>query len=685
MASTQRRVITRNRELLACTECRRRKLKCDREKPCTSCVKRGNEASCTYRRIANGLEHECGRRLQAEERLEHLERLVQQLAQHGNASSPQGQTISHQGADHQASRKDSSVERKASMSNEFVYNGSTHWSAMLEDIEGLRSAIIPDEAPTSDDDILESEENIVTNLILGPAVPLPLQQVLVQYLPMRYEADGLIAAYFRSGGICAPFIHASCFRRQYQEFWKDPLRAPVLWTSILFSICHIARNTLTISKDDEHPENRYIVASAHCLALGEYFRPKKFAVESLLLFAQAKCLTGPGMSPDIGLIFGLLIRLATRMGYHRDPKCFRLSAFEKEMRRRAWSLCMQLDLLVSFQLGLPSNIQYPTWDTQPPRNLHDSDFDEDVKELPSARPDTESTNIIFYIAKHRLMAVFEKILRHNLITGMDGTNEVDRLDAEIRSVYSALPETLRPRLIADSVVDSPSLIVTRLCVFFLYQKCLCVLHRPYVNRARVHSTQICHDAASNIVLYFLDSYKEFLPGGQMEAERWFMGSITWGDYLFGVMALCLTLCASSQSIARLDIQYQESLQLLERARDVCVEQSVRSKDSRRVRKVVDATLLHFGSLQSRSKGDAMVQLGSSTDSFDLSLMQSQFYGDQLNGIDNVRRDGLRDFSPDLTEVNWTESDLTASSIDDASWAYLGQFLNLSDGDIMPSM
>ena len=687
MESAKRRTITRNRAFLACTECRRRKLKCDRHTPCTSCARRADEASCTYQQSANNLARERERRLQAEARLEHLERLVQQLAQHGDGSAPREETDSHQVVDQQVYREEPSMESRALVSRRPVYNGSTHWSAMLEDIEGLRSAIIPNEAPTSDDDIPDYEDKNGASLILGSAVPLPLQQVLVQYLPPRQEADRLTAAYFRSRGVSAPFIHASYFRKLYQDFWRDPLRAPVLWTSILFSICHIAKNTLTLGKQNVHSDNRYNVASAHCLALGEYFRAKQFSVEALLLFVQAECLTGLGMSPESGLIFGLLIRLATSMGYHRDPDVLPLSAFEKEMRRRTWSLCMQLDLLISFQLGLPSNIQFPTWDTRPPRNLQDSDFDEDTKELPPARPDSECTDILFYIAKHRLMAVFERVLRHTLSTGTNGTNgstNVDELDTDIRNVYSSFPEILRPRPMADSVVDSPSLVVTRLCVFFLYQKCLCVLHRPYVTRGRLYSTQICCDAASNIVWYFNDTYKEFLPGGQLETERWFMGNITWHDYLLGVMALCLVLCASSQIIAGPDVQSAETLQLLRRARDVCVEQSVRSKDSGRVEKAVNATLQHFRRLGSQNNEEAMNESTLSTNPPKSPLMLSPFAGDQASAHDVVPSHCLQDLAPEQIEADWVGSESMTMAMDDFSWAYLGQFLNLSDDDLMPS-
>lgn len=681
MDSVHRRTITRNRQLVACTECRRRKLKCDHRAPCNSCARRGDEASCTYQRYANGVEPERERRLQAEARLEHLEHLVQQLAQNGSASTSHEQANFLPIAGQQMEREDFGMEAKDLGSKEPVFNGSTHWSAMLADIEGLRSAIIPGQAAATDDDVHGREENIGASLILGSTVPISIQQVLAQYLPSRQEADRLTSAYFRSRGASAPFIHASYFRRLYQHFWKDPVSAPPLWTSILFSICHIAQNTLALGQVQEYTDERFSVASAHCLGVGEYFRPKRFSVEALLLFVQAQCMTSLGMSPDLGLILGLIIRLATRMGYHRDPDMFPLSAFEREMRRRTWSLCMQLDLLISFQLGLPSNIQYPTWDTGPPRNLQDSDFDEDTEELPPARPDSECTDIVFYIAKHRLMTVFEKILRHTLSTATNESIDVDQLDSEIRDVYLALPEVLRPRPMADSVVDSASLTVTRLCVFFIYQKSLCVLHRPYVTRGRGYSIGVCHEAASNILRYFNDTYQEFRLGGQLETERWFMSNITWHDYLLGAVALCLTLCASDQYVPAGPVGLTESLQILQRTRDVCGEQSVRSKVSGRVQKVVNATLLRFGSQQ---HADAMTDTGISNTSLDLPSMGSPFLNGSTGAHDVILPQCPQDAPSEQTGIDWVGGEVMTRSTEDTSWAYLEQFLNLSDIDLMPS-
>lgn len=394
MSGVQKRPITRNREMLACTECRRRKLKCDRNTPCGSCVRRGDEGSCEYQRYARGLATDRERRLEAESRLQHLEQLVQQLAKPGPSShSASGSGAGNVTVAQSEKSGSSNGTPPGALSQSGAYSGSTHWSAMLEDIEELRFAM------GTDDMAADVETTIplgAVDVLFGAGVTLSYQQILAQSLPPRQEADRHIAAYFRAKAIAAPFIHASQFRRQYQAFWQDPSRAPVLWTSILFTICYIATSTLAPSSDGDFDASRYSIAAAHCLAVGGYTRPKRFAVEAILLFIQSQLFTSLDIPPYVATVMPLIVRLATKLGYHREPTNFSMTAFEKEMRRRAWSLCLQLDLLIAFQFGLPSTVQYPTWDTRPPSNLLDSDFDEDTMVLPAARPDNELTDLLFY-------------------------------------------------------------------------------------------------------------------------------------------------------------------------------------------------------------------------------------------------------------------------------------------------
>lgn len=365
MERLQQRKITRNRELRACTECRRRKLKCDRQLPCTACARRNEAKSCIYERSYEGLSSGHGNRSQAEARLEHLEQMVQELSQSRQKFANHDSTNS--GADTVQSSTNEQL-------NESLHNGATHWSAMLEDIDELRTAI------RQDDETEGAEVDIGddgTGLLFGASKPLSYQQIISRFLPPRHETDRLVASYFRAKAVAAPFLHTLHFRGQYGLFWDSPSTASPLWTSILFSILNIAARTLSTSSAASTGENskadRFAIAAANCLAVGEYYRPQRFAVEALLLYTQSKCLTSVDISPNVAILLGTLIRLATVMGYHRDADGSRggISAFGGEMRRRTWSMCMQLDMLVSFQFGLPSNIHFSTWDTRSDSLLDD--------------------------------------------------------------------------------------------------------------------------------------------------------------------------------------------------------------------------------------------------------------------------------------------------------------------------
>lgn len=88
------------------------------------------------------------------------------------------------------------------------------------------------------------------------------------------------------------------------------------------------------------------------------------------------------------LLSGVAMRLALRIGLHRDPSKMgtHFTPFEAESRRRMWCHINQLDLLASFHIGLPGTTQTIESDTLPPRNLLDEDFDEDCAELPPISP-----------------------------------------------------------------------------------------------------------------------------------------------------------------------------------------------------------------------------------------------------------------------------------------------------------
>lgn len=454
-------------------------------------------------------------------------------------------------------------------------------------------------------------------ILFGSATHTSLKEVLVAYLPPRQQLDRYVSAYFKAPSLVASFLHTPHFQRHYQTFWTDPLSSPPLWISILFSICHIAKNALRVGKQDDTRDDTFSVAAGHCLVIGEYFRPKRFALEALLIHTQSQCLSTKSLSPDVAPLCGIMAQTASMMGYHRNPDTLGLTPFEAEMRRRVWSMFVQLDLLISFHLGIPSSIQAPIDAVSPPRNLNNSDFNEDMAEIPPSRPLVESTEIQFCIAKHGFMAVLDKILRHALQSqqDQDSLGQINILDAEIRNTSSALPDALKWRPMTESVFDTPNMIVTRLCVLFIDCKSRCVLHRPYVLQRRPESIRACYDAASMLLRGFCDAYYEFTPEGQAKTDGWFIASLTWHDFLMGAVSLCLSSMIGKQSLVEPVIDVEEVISLLSQGAAICGSQGTgRGPETRRVRKIIDATihrLRQYEAAHVPGSKNLMVDLGES--------------------------------------------------------------------------
>jgi hypothetical protein len=432
-----------------------------------------------------------------------------------------------------------------------------------------------------------------------------METIISQYLPPKIEVDRLLAVYFQGETFIIPFIHIFQFQRQYRAFWEDPIVSNPLWLSMLFSICSAAsmvRGTVGIApttQDTFAEVSHFQDAAGKCLVKGEYHRPQRYVLEALTLYAHCINIQSLDPSREVGAIFGMVVRMAYEMGYHRDPDSLgsgsTMSVFEGEMRRRFWALLIQIDLMVSFQLGLPSNICPENCDTRSPRNLSDSDFDEDTQVLPPSRSETEAIGLLWFIVKDRQMVSFGKVCRDTLSFTEKSETEILQLDGEIRRMYTTIPEILRTRPLADSISDPPFLVMTRIYVEFIYLKSLCVFHRKYMTRGNLFSTRSCVEAGQRLVSQFIDIYREFSSGGQLHRERWMLTNFTMNDFLLGAMVLCLAIHIRRKNLdpgqSVIDPTTADSiLSLLSQAHAICIEKSLASRDARYVAQAIMATL-----------------------------------------------------------------------------------------------
>ncbi|EAQ86324.1 hypothetical protein CHGG_07577 [Chaetomium globosum CBS 148.51] len=76
----------------------------------------------------------------------------------------------------------------------------------------------------------------------------------------------------------------------------------------------------------------------------------------------------------VWILGGVAIRIAQKMGLHRDGTTLGLSPFESEMRRRVWWQIIMTDAKYAMFSGLSHNLLPRNSDTQSPSNVNDADI-----------------------------------------------------------------------------------------------------------------------------------------------------------------------------------------------------------------------------------------------------------------------------------------------------------------------
>lgn len=103
---------------------------------------------------------------------------------------------------------------------------------------------------------------------------------------------------------------------------------------------------------------------------------------------------GPGYRTDsLFLLTGAAVRLARKMGLHRDGTYLGLSPFETEMRRRLWWHIMGADFRTSVLLSTQPSLDLFASDVKRPLNVEDEDLSPNQAGLPPERNGL-TTNVV---------------------------------------------------------------------------------------------------------------------------------------------------------------------------------------------------------------------------------------------------------------------------------------------------
>ncbi|KAJ0145129.1 hypothetical protein HZ326_12153 [Fusarium oxysporum f. sp. albedinis] len=609
---------TRKREkpILSCNFCRGRKLRCDRQSPCGACTRRGKPTECIFtcseQERKDAIDYRPHNRSQkARQRIARLENLVTELRDKAESSNKSMSDTA------QADNASSGFEPTASgtspnvrMGNlnladdQAVYTGSSHWATILEDIQQLRDELTDD----GSDIVSEGSSPFASGLIqqsqtarislLANVSCLPVDQILA-LVPPRKIVDRYIFQYFNT--FDSIILHRGKFLAEYANFWVNPSGASIIWVGFLFSIMSMA---VSLQKKEagvhgvsaselQTTLDTYRTLTIHCLVAGDYLRSSAHTVETLILHFAVDQEADADANIGNWVLMGVIIRIAMRMGLHREPSHWpNIRPLQAELRRRAWTALYSIDFFTSTQIGLPRIIKDSQCDTRPPSYLLDSDIGFEHNSLPPERPHSEPSMLAFNIHRHGVIKVAAEIY-DTTEAGPPSPATIATLQAKLERATDSLPDWLRLKPLEESIADSPATILNRMMLDIITQKAIYLLHRHSFVRGSageesVGSNEICIKAALAILEHQRRMNEETQPGGLMYNIRWRVAAPLRHEFMQATMMLCFAL---SRYDAGRDLHRRSDiLRALILAKDIWETRSDQSLEAQRAVKAISVML-----------------------------------------------------------------------------------------------
>ncbi|PVH73003.1 hypothetical protein DL98DRAFT_595443 [Cadophora sp. DSE1049] len=225
----------RDKPQLSCSTCRQKKLKCDRVKPCSNCIKRGLPDSCDFAKQTSR-----PRPSNVQDRVQQLEEIVRSLL---NSQSSLGGSNSTAGASPftdgtttgtpdgsftasapspnnqtESQKQEASQGKFTNTSEQVKFVGSDHWESILEDITDLKM----DLENTSTTERTEYRPRILFGLNRVS------RSEILSSIPPRPVCDMLISRFSRTLDMASMMVHLPKFLREYDKMFQTPDETPLM-------------------------------------------------------------------------------------------------------------------------------------------------------------------------------------------------------------------------------------------------------------------------------------------------------------------------------------------------------------------------------------------------------------------------------------------------------------------------
>ncbi|KAH8896716.1 hypothetical protein GQ53DRAFT_838243 [Thozetella sp. PMI_491] len=460
-----------DRTMLACTNCKQRKLKCDGQTPkCSTCAK--NNRDCLVEDPATGLHRPRDYMRSLEARVAYLENLLQEVL-------PEV-AHDHLGAIPTVPDVDEQSTTSASAIPFALGRGHAH--------SGGEMALTDPGAPGTD--VLSSEVALlcvsaagrepqyfgpssalsfsrIASSVMGPAqrgrvgssqpsshgegAP-NLRAVRAMEFPSPSRMAQLSQAYFSSIHPQYPFLHEPTVHRMEQECLEANRRGSLSAAgeaSLFFVLMVSAIGSLTLGHGEVDAAEGYYALALDCMS-------PLIEMDGLPSIQAILCCAVYSIRSPFGVslwkLSGMAMRHCVELGYHRSVVKYRnaMDPLANEMSKRCFWVAYDIDRVASFILGRPVGISDAAVDVEPPSDINDEDITKDgfrcsPRSDPSDPP-TTMTGALHAIKLRQLWSKFSDNIYPNVAHSPGERNaqfgvSIETLRQELEDWRATTPDT----------------------------------------------------------------------------------------------------------------------------------------------------------------------------------------------------------------------------------------------------
>ncbi|KAF5665528.1 transcription factor [Fusarium heterosporum] len=384
----------RSAKVLSCSNCRTRKIKCDKIQPlCGQCSRFGLDCVFPSRKPTRRAPRP--RQSELLDRISRLESIVnqadpaklKQLDEGDIEALPQPTSLSAT-LDERCEESEAAAAQTANLETGEQYLSSGFWGNLCAEVEGIRQALNQPSEDDNEDDEGYSPDTLDTGST-GPSGFLLGNSHYNSRHPLTHPPPNMVmrlwTIYTRNVDPLMKILHRPTISRYLQAYVESPTThkfSPEM-NAVIFSIYFCVAVCLTpescrrqLGESKDVLTMRYRIAVERAFAEADYLSSTKLeTLQALTLYTSMMRVHLHDRTSWV--LTSLIIRIAQGQNLHRDGDGRRFTPFVAEMRRRLWNFIVVLDIRGSEDRGSDATLMRSTYDTIEPTPIDDDDFGPD--------------------------------------------------------------------------------------------------------------------------------------------------------------------------------------------------------------------------------------------------------------------------------------------------------------------